>query len=122
MKVYRVATGAKIELLNDPVKEALLWNTPLGEHQEIAVKEAGCELVDVAAESEIDSTEPHVIFPDDIFFHCCFKKFTICTTTDQSITIRKTLTTRDMTRIKIRRIICFKHPLLLQWFIWQSRL
>ncbi len=67
MRAYRIATGSRIELLDDPVGEVLIQNTPLARHQEIAAQEAGCTLVDVASPEEITDREPHLTFPDDIY-------------------------------------------------------
>ena len=67
MKAYRIATNAKIECLGDPVGEVLIMNIPLAEHQRVAAVEARCELVDVQDEKSIQSSEPYITFPDDLY-------------------------------------------------------
>ncbi len=67
MKAYRIQTGARIELFDDPVGEVLIQNLPLAEHQAIAVREAVCELVDTASTDAIRDPAPHITFPDDLY-------------------------------------------------------
>lgn len=67
MKIYRVATGAKLECLGDPIRGVPIVNIPLSEHQRVAAVEAKCELVDVDDEKNIQSSEPYITFPDDLY-------------------------------------------------------
>ena len=68
MKIYRIATGAHLEILGDPIGEVPILNIPLAEYQREVCREAGLELVEVGSKDEIDDPAPHVVFDDDLFF------------------------------------------------------
>ncbi len=68
MRIYRIATGAHLEQLGDPIGEVPILNIPLAKYMADICKEAGLELVEVSSEEEIRNAAPHVIFDDDLFF------------------------------------------------------
>ena len=68
MRIYRIATGAHLENLGDPIREVPILNIPLCKYQEEACRDAGVELVDVPSKETIEDGAAHLFFYDDLFF------------------------------------------------------
>lgn len=107
MKAYMIVSDKNIDPFNDHPQDCLIGNSTLGEIQRSVLGNLGIQLVKVSGPEEINDTNEHILFTDNLFFSKELltefitrskgtKQKTVCALKRGTFTLRTVIATQDV--------------------------